>query len=80
MEILKSWSSLNLYAYAPWLTSGFLRKRFFARNAKHIFLTRAIAYQFFGTNLSLSLRRRQKQELLILSNYQKYLNIILTSH
>ena len=54
--------------------------RFFARAAERIFLTQAIAYQLFGTNFSLSSRRRQKQALLIISNYQQYLNIILFSH
>ena len=44
-----------------------------------IFLTRAIAYQLFGTNFLLSSRRRQKRALLILSNYQQYLHIILGS-
>ena len=71
----QSWSSPKSYAYAPWLTSGFLREHFFARAAERIILTRAIAYQLFGSS-----RRRQKRALLILSNYQQYLNIILTSH
>ena len=70
-----SWSSPNSYPYAPWLTSGFLRERFFARAAERIILPRAIAYQLFG-----SLRRRQKRALFILSTYQQYLNIILNSH
>ena len=68
------WSSPNSYDYAPWLTSGV-----FAR-AERIFLTRTIAYQLFGTNFSLSSRRRQKRALLILCNYQQYLKIILYSH
>ena len=49
---VQSWSSPNSHAYAPWLTSGFLRERFFARAAERIILTRAIAYQLFGTNFS----------------------------
>ena len=77
---LRSWSSPNSYAYSPWLTYVFLRERFFTRAAEHIFLTRAITYLLFGTNFSLSWRRRQKRALLILSNYRQYLNIILSSH
>ena len=34
---LRSWSSPNSYAYAPWLTSVFLCERFFARAAERIF-------------------------------------------
>ena len=48
---------------------------FFVRAAELFFLTRAIAYQLFGTNFSRSSWRRQKQALLILSKYKQYLHI-----
>ena len=48
--------------------------------SKVLFLTWAIAYQLIGTNFSLSLQRHQKWALLILRNYQQYLNIISFSH
>ena len=37
IRIDKSWYIPNSYAYTPWLTSGFLRERFFARAAERIF-------------------------------------------
>ena len=52
---------------------GFLR-------AKRIFFNTGYRVQIVSYQFLLSSRRRQKWALLILSNYQQYLNIILNSH
>ena len=49
--VLMSWSSPNSYAYAPWLTSGFLRERFLRAPPNVFFMTGyrvpIVWYQFF---------------------------------
>ena len=45
LNLVQGWSSPNSYVYTPWLTSRFLRDRFFACAAERISMKWAIAYQ-----------------------------------